>query len=81
VSTVNSAPVDAVVISAWLQHREDIPADRADAAGRAPAEVWTAGDRDYQTTRDILGDWLTDDEPRPKFLADDLAAHVGLTLT
>jgi hypothetical protein len=80
-SAVNSAPIDAAAISAWLRHREDIPADRADTAGRALAEVWTAGDRDYQTTRDILGDWLTDDEPCPKFLADDLAAHVGLTLT
>jgi hypothetical protein len=71
VSAVNSVPIDAVAIGAWLRHREDIPADRADAAGRALAEVWTAGECDYQTTRDILGDWL----------ADDLAAHVGLTLT
>lgn len=67
-------------ISAWLQNHEAIPADRADSAGRALAQSWNAGELDYQTARDILGDWLTDDEPRPKFLADRLAEHFGLTL-
>lgn len=68
-------------ISAWLQVQESIPADRADGAARELAAAWNDEDFDYQTVKDVLGDWLTDDEPRPKYLADPLAEHFGITLT
>ncbi|MFE5565931.1 hypothetical protein ACFQ68_13175 [Amycolatopsis japonica] len=70
----------ASAISDWLQTHASVPSGRADAAGREVAASWDDGDLAYQTVADILGDHLTDDEPRPKLLADDLAAAFGITL-
>jgi hypothetical protein len=74
-------PITPTAISAWLQREADIPRDRADGAAEELAAAWNELDLDYQTVKDILGDWLTDSEPRPKLLADALAEHFGLTLT
>jgi hypothetical protein len=76
-----SVELTPAAIGNWLQAEADIAADRANAAARELAESWLEGDLEYQTAKDILGDHLTDDDPRPKLIADDLAAHVGLTLT
>jgi hypothetical protein len=70
----------AAVISRHLQAQEGIAADRADSAARELADSWNEGDFDYQTTKDILGDYLTNDDPRPKFIADTTAAAFGITL-
>lgn len=74
-----SAPLTAT-LAAWLQNEAGVPADRAVAAAAELAVSWNDGDLDYQTARDILGDHLADEDPRPKLIADDLAAHVGLVL-
>ncbi|GAA1983462.1 hypothetical protein [Amycolatopsis minnesotensis] len=71
--------VPVAAITAWLVNADVAPANAAAAAVEL-AECWADGDLDYQTARDVLGDHLTDDEPRPKLLADDLAAHFGITL-
>lgn len=73
--------VNHETISGWLQREADVPAERAEGAARELAASWNEGDLEYQTAKDILGDHLRDDDPRPKLIADDLAAHVGLTLT
>jgi hypothetical protein len=77
---MSRSSASAAAISGWLQDEEQIPTTRADGAGREIAASWDEGDLDYQTVKDILGDYLTDDEPRPKALADALAGHFGLTL-
>ncbi|QXV63564.1 hypothetical protein [Amycolatopsis sp. TNS106] len=74
------AKSDAAAISGWLQTDAGVAPDRAEAAGRELAASWGEGDLAYQTGADILGDHLTDDEPRPKLLADDLAAAFSITL-
>jgi hypothetical protein len=72
----------AAVISRHLQAQEGIAADRADPAARELADSWNEGDFDHQTTKDILGDYLlTNDDPRPKLIADTTAAAFGITLT
>lgn len=68
-------------ISAWLQAEAEIPADRADAAAVDLAPCWDEGDYEYQTVKDVLGDHFTNDDPRPKLVADDLAAAFEIELT
>ncbi|UKD50894.1 hypothetical protein L3Q65_00955 (plasmid) [Amycolatopsis sp. FU40] len=72
--------INPSTLTAWLTEKAGVPVDRAAAAAAALACSWNEGDHDYQTARDILGDHLSDDDSRPKLIADDLAAHVGLTL-
>lgn len=72
---------DADAISRHLHTEEGIALDRADGAGRELAASWNDGDFDYQTTKDILGDYLSDDDPRPKLVADATAEAFGITLT
>lgn len=73
-------PIDPAALSRWLQDNE-VPASRADSAAAELADSWNDGDVTYQSARDILGDHLADDDPRPKYLADDVAATAGITLT
>lgn len=74
-------PYDATEISAWLQDEEAVAEDRANGAAKEIAVAWNEGDFDYQTVKDVLGDWLTDNEHRPKYLVDPLAEHFDITLT
>ncbi|WP_158886218.1 hypothetical protein [Amycolatopsis anabasis] len=53
--------------------------------GRSPgarelAALWNSGDVDYWNARAVLDRYVTADEYNPKYLADDLADHLGLTL-
>ena len=75
------SPITAAAISAWLQAEAGVHRGRADGAAQELANAWNEQDLDYQTVKDILGDWLTNSEPRPKNLADPLAERFGLTLT
>lgn len=75
-----TAPINPSTLTAWLTKEASVPADRATAAAAALACSWNEGDHDYQTARDILGDHLSDHDPRPKLIVEHLAAHVGLTL-
>jgi hypothetical protein len=76
----STEPFDTNEISAWLQREEGMAADRAEGAARELASSWSEGDFDYQTTKDIVGDYLADDESRPKFVADAVAEAFGVTL-
>lgn len=76
-----STTYDPAAISTWLQTEAEIPADRADAAAAELAPCWDEGDHEYQTVKDVLGDNLAFDDPRPKLIADDLAAAFGIELT
>lgn len=80
-TTPSTRPFDTNEISAWLQREEGLAAERADSAARELAASWGEGDFDYQTTKDIVGDYLTDEESRPKFVADAVAQAFGVTLT
>jgi hypothetical protein len=79
-SAASTDSFDANEISAWLQREEGMAAERADGAARELASSWSEGDFDYQTTKDIVGDYLTDEESRPKFVADAVAEAFGVTL-
>jgi hypothetical protein len=80
VSDTTTTTIDPITLLAWLQDEAGVPVDRAAGAATELAASWNDGDLDYQTARDILGDHLADEDPRPKLIADDLAAHVGLEL-
>jgi hypothetical protein len=75
-----SISINPAVLLDWLRSKAEVPADRAAAAAVALVDAWNGGDLGYQTAREILGGHLSDDAPRPKLIADDLAAHVGLKL-
>lgn len=79
-SAPKTTTIDPAILATWLQNEAGVPADRAAGAAAELAASWTDNDLDYQTARDILGDHLANEDPRPKLIADDLAAHVGLEL-
>ena len=80
VMNLPTQPELARQIATWLREQADVDAHRASTAAGELAECWKNGEIDCSTCRSVLNDHLTNDEPRPKNLADDLAASVGITL-
>jgi hypothetical protein len=77
---MGNAPIAEADIATWLEG-EGVEVEAAQAAAGELAKYFNDGDRTYQMVRDVLGGNLSDDDPHPKDLADDLGTHFKLRLT
>ncbi|SFQ31455.1 hypothetical protein [Amycolatopsis rubida] len=67
-------------IQTWLRTEARISAARAADPARELAALWNGGDRVYRNARNILDRHVTPEEYSPKYLTDDLADHLNITL-